>query len=406
MQHLLEKIKNYNWRKFDIALIAAVLVMCATGVFAVRQAGGAEKGAYYMRSQLFGILLGLVIITIITLMDYQFISRYALIYYIVGIVLTLGTHTPLGTDHGTDAVRWISLGPVTFQPTELMKICYILFIAWFYVRNKSRVNKAKTIGMAVVYTIIPMFAILSQPDLSSSLVVLFIMFCVALAAGTSYKIFAWIFGISVPLFGGLFWYFTSTFSFSYKYLYKNVYQFRRIIAWLHPNNDPGGANYQQLHSISAIASGKLYGKYLVDGGTGPRLYDSVSVNESDFVWSVIGEEFGFIGCLFIIILYGFIIWRCLRIARNSKSFQGKLISVGVSAMFMFQAFTNISVATFIFPNTGLPLPFLSNGLSSMVSSMIAVGLVLNIGIQSGGSGKGELNLRSSYDDDYSFDDTI
>ena len=158
------------------------------------------------------------------------------------------------------------------------------------------------------------------------------------------------------------------------------------MAWLYPDKwDPtGDLNYQQNRSIRAIASGQLSGKYLQDGGTQAgqsRAYHAVGVNESDFIWSVIGEEFGFLGCCMILLLFAFVIFKCFMVAKKSQDYLGKLIAAGVASMYMFQVFTNICVVTLLLPNTGLPLPFISNGLSSMISSMIGIGLIMNIGIQ-------------------------
>ena len=174
------------------------------------------------------------------------------------------------------------------------------------------------------------------------------------------------------------------------------------MAWLHPETDVKGTiNYQQNRSIRAIASGGLYGKFLQDGGTkgASRAYHSVGVNESDFIWSVIGEEFGFLGCCLILLVFAFIIFKCFLVAKNSQDYLGKLIAAGVAAMFMFQVFTNISVVTLMFPNTGLPLPFISNGLSSMLSSMIAIGLIMNVSIQPGKTSKGGFSMRNIYGND-------
>ena len=146
--------------------------------------------------------------------------------------------------------------------------------------------------------------------------------------------------------------------------------------------------YQQLNSVQAIGAGKLYGKLLSEGTSSVRGYNSVGVRESDFIWSIVGEEFGFLGCCLIILLLFVVIVMCLLVAKKAKDRLGRLIAIGISAMFMFQVFANIGVATMILPNTGLPLPFISYGLSSLVSAMIAVGIVLNIGLQQKNSVRG------------------
>ena len=175
------------------------------------------------------------------------------------------------------------------------------------------------------------------------------------------------------------------------------------MSWLYPDTFPNSEkyNYQQLHSIRAIASGKIYGKFLQDGGDAKvgRNYSSVGVRESDFIWSVIGEEFGFLGCCLILILLAIVIFKCFSVAGKAQDLLGKMIAMGVASMYMFQVFANISVATFMFPNTGLPLPFLSNGLSSMLSSMIGIGLIMNISIQPAKSSKGGFSMRNMYGSD-------
>ena len=139
--------------------------------------------------------------------------------------------------------------------------------------------------------------------------------------------------------------------------------------------------FQQNNSVVSIASGGLYGKMLIDNNSGARNYTSVSVRDSDFVWTPISEEFGFIGCMIILAMLSFIIIKCFLTARKARDYLGMMIAIGVGTMFCIQVFFNIGVATSILPNTGLPLPFLSSGLTSMLSSMIAVGLLINIGIQ-------------------------
>ena len=139
--------------------------------------------------------------------------------------------------------------------------------------------------------------------------------------------------------------------------------------------------YQQDNSIQAIGSGQLIGKLFADGESSIRGYKHVPIAESDFIFSVAGEEFGFIGSLFILLLFAFIIYKCLSTARIASDRMGTLIAIGLSSMFAFQVFVNIGVVTSLLPNTGIPLPFLSQGLSSLISSMIAIGLILNIRLQ-------------------------
>ena len=395
---MINRIKQYDWKRYNISLLGVVLVLCMISAFAVRLAGGEDDGMSYMKGQIMGICMGIVIIAILSVLDYHFICQFTAIFYVIGVILVLATYTPLRTNNGTDAKRWIRMLGLTFQPTELMKIIFILTLAVFLVRRSSKMFQVKTLVLTLVITAVPMLLILKQPDLSSSLVVAFIMVVMIFAAGLSYRIIVPIILLFVPI--GIVG--VRSFS-SHIPTDRDRYQYNRIMSWLYPDTFPNSEkyNYQQLHSIRAIASGKIYGKFLQDGGDAKvgRNYSSVGVRESDFIWSVIGEEFGFLGCCLILILLAIVIFKCFSVAGKAQDLLGKMIAMGVASMYMFQVFANISVATFMFPNTGLPLPFLSNGLSSMLSSMIGIGLIMNISIQPAKSSKGGFSMRNMYGSD-------
>lgn len=393
---MINRIKQYDWKKYNYSLLIAVIFLCILSAFAVKMAGGETSGMSYMKGQLVGMCLGLVIVAGLSLLDYHFICRFAAVYYLFGVLLTAATHSPIGTSNGTDADRWVRIGGITFQPTELMKIILIISLATLFTKLRHRLERFSSLVIVAAVTGIPVLVIMSQPDLSSSLVAVFIMFVLIFVAGISYRILAPVIALGIPIGVVLFWYVQQP----YNVILKD-YQYDRIMAWLHPDNDPLELNFQQNRSIRAIASGQLYGKFLQDGGanSSSRAYHSVSVNESDFIWSVIGEEFGFLGCCFILLVFAFVIFKCFLVAKKSQDYLGKLIAAGVAAMFMFQVFANISVVTLLFPNTGLPLPFVSNGLSSMISSMIGIGLVMNISIQPGKTSKGGFSMRNIYGND-------
>lgn len=389
---MINRIKKYDWKKYNFSLLCVVIVLSLIGAFCVKLAGGEEKGMSFMKGQITGLILGLFIVMVLSIFDYHFICQFTAVYYVCGVLLTLATHSPLGTNNNTSVKRWIKLGPITFQPVELMKIILIITLATLYAKLRNKVDKVSTLFIIVITTMVPVMVILMQPDLSSSLVVVFIMVVLVFAAGTTYKILAPIIISGIPLSLVLFWYVQQPGNFILR-----GYQFKRIYTWRHPEDDPDQLNWQQNVCMRAISSGKLYGKFIQDGGTGEtaRIYNSVGVNESDFIWSVAGEEFGFLGCCLILLLFAIIIFKCFTVAKKAQDFLGKMIALGVAAMFMFQVFANICVATRIFPNTGLPLPFLSNGLSSMVSSMIGIGLVMNIGIQPAKTSNSGFTMRDA-----------
>lgn len=400
---MINKIKQYDWKKYNYSLLIVVIILCLLSAYTVKLAGGEEMGIHYMRNQLIGMVLGLIIVAGLSMLDYHFICKFTVLYYLVGILLTAATHTALGTNNGTDATRWIDVAGITFQPSELMKIILILTLATIFVKLRNRLDRISTLAIVVAVTIIPVILILSQPDLSSSLVACFIMLIMVIVAGVSYRILAPIFAVGLPVSVVMFWYIQQPYNLFLKLEILKPYHYNRIMGWLHPEEyDPkGDINYQQMHSIRAIAAGKLSGKLLQDGGGEgvSRAYSTVSVNESDFIWSVIGEEFGFLGSCLILLMFAFVIFKCFMIAKNSQDYLGKMIAVGVASMYMFQVFTNICVVTLLLPNTGLPLPFVSNGLSSMLSSMIGIGLVMNISIQPAKSSKGGFSMRNLYGND-------
>ena len=390
---MINRIRQYDWKKYNFSLLCVVVILCILGLYCVRMAGGTTKGASLMKGQLVGLILGLIIVAIVSVIDYHFICQFCAVYYIVGILLTLAVHTPLGTDSNTGAYRWIKLGPITFQPTELMKIILIITLAALFSKLHSKLDKVSTLVKVCVVSAIPVLAILTQPDLSSSLVGVFIMCVMIFIGGVSYRIIVPILIAAVPICGFLAWYVQIPGN-----LILHNYQYNRIQAWLHPDTYPNAdnLNWQQNSAIKAIASGQLYGKFIQDGGKGleSRTYNGVGIRESDFIWSVVGEEFGFLGCCLVLLLFAIVIFKCFMVAKKAQDYLGKMIAVGVYAMFMFQVFANICVVTFIFPNTGLPLPFISNGLSSMISAMIGIGLVMNIGIQPAKSSKEGFTMRN------------
>jgi len=399
---MINRIKQYDWKKYNFSLLCVVIVICLIGAFCVKLAGGEKMGTVFMRGQITGLIMGIVIVIILSVFDYHFICQFTPLYYIAGVLLTAATHSPLGRDQDTGVYRWVKLGPVLFQPTEIMKIILILTLATLYTKLKSKADRVSTLFIAAAVALVPVMVILIQPDLSSSLVAVFITIILVFAAGTAYKILVPIIALGIPASVVLFWYVQQPGN-----LILRGYQYKRIFAWLHPD-DPSAydLNFQQNLCIRAISSGKLYGKFIQDGGAGneTRVYNSpLPVSESDFIWSVVGEEFGFLGCCLVLLLFAIIIFKCFSVAKKAQDFLGSMIALGVAAMFMFQVFANICVATRIFPNTGLPLPFLSNGLSSMLSSMIGIGFVMNIGIQPAKTSNSGFTMRNTFGSDNSKD---
>ena len=382
MQRFWEKIKDiflskgYSWRRVDYPLIAVVLLMGGISAFTLWIIGSGYNTSANYKKQLIGFALGLFIIAVVALIDYHFICRFAIIYYILVTGMVAATRfSPLGSDNDTGAFRWVKIGGFDLQPSELCKIMIIISLAVVFNSMQNRLKTFWPLLASVVVVAVPLLLILKQPDLSSSLVIVFILIMMIIASGESYKILLPLAAIGIPLLCFAVWYVVQP--------GNNIledYQVGRILGFIYPDKYPA-TMYQQNNSIDAIASGGLYGKFIVEGTSNIRNYNRVDVTESDFIWAAFGEEYGFIGCIAVIIVLILFVMLCARITKNASDYLGKMIAVGISSMFMFQIFVNIGVATRMLPNTGLPLPFISSGLSALISYSIAVGILINIKLQ-------------------------
>lgn len=362
------KIKSYDFKRYNISLLIVVTMLITIGVYLIKQVSPEDY-----KKQIIGLIGGLLIAGIVSLIDYHFICKFYIILYLVNLVLLILVKL-IGVNH-LNAQRWLDLKYFELQPSELTKIILILFYAKLFVLFEHRINNLLFLLISIILMAIPTYLILTQTDLSTSIVILLVFVALVFAAGLSWKIILPIIIVGIPLTLGLFWYVQQ----DYQGLLTTNQQ-QRILSILNPEAYPA-TMYQQENSIQAIGSGQLIGKVLSDDASGIRGYRHVPIAESDFIFSVAGEEFGFIGSCFILFLFSIIIYKCLITARKAPDRLGMLIATGIASMFAFQVFVNIGVVTAILPNTGIPLPFLSQGLSSLISSMIAIGIILNIRLQ-------------------------
>ena len=281
-------------------------------------------------------------------------------------------------DNTGGATRWIQVtSSFKFQPSEFCKILLIIFFAGFFMKYKDQLNTWKTILLSLILAGIPLVLIVKEPDLSTTIATTMIFIILLFVAGLSYKIVAGVLALGVPV--GI----IGVVLIMKQALPLKPYQYKRIMSWLQPSN-PAYADdsYQQQNSIIAIGSGQLWGKGLNNSSiTSLKNGDFISEPQTDFIFAVIGEELGFIGCLVVIVLLLLIVFECILIAKNAKDLGGRLICCGMAALIGFQSFINICVTTGLMPNTGLPLPFVSYGLTSLMSLFIGLGLVLNVGLQ-------------------------
>lgn len=362
-------LKQYHLKDYHFRLIIYVLALNILGIMVI----GSAKSSV-QKTQILGLILGLVVMTIVSLMDYTFILRFSWIFYLLNIVLLVLVKV-MGDD-ANGATRWVTIAGIRFQPSELAKIIIILFFAYYFMKYQEDINTVKVLVSSIVLAGIPLFLILKQPDLSTTIVTALIFVSLLFIAGLSYKIIFGVLAVSIP----------SAIIFLSLILQPNQkilddYQYRRIMAWLNPKKYADDA-YQQQNSIMAIGSGKIWGKGLNNNNIASvKNGNFISEPQTDFIFAVAGEELGFVGAAAIIILIFLIVFECIMIARKAKDLSGRLIACGVASLIGFQGFVNICVVTGLMPNTGLPLPFVSYGLTSLVTLYIGIGLVLNVGLQ-------------------------
>ena len=365
-------IKQYKLRFYNFRLLFLLLAVSSIGVLLV---GTARKDL--MTKQITGVIMGLIIMVIVSLIDYSWISNFQWIMYGGNIALLLIVR--LFGDSANGAARWIDFGFIRFQPTELAKIIIILFFARFFMDYEEDLNSPKTLAKSAVLLAVPLFLILEQPDLKNTIMITAVFCILIYIAGLSYRMIGGVLLIAVPLMI----IFLMIVVQPEQKLIKD-YQRDRIMAFLYPENEEySDDTEQQNNSKMAIASGELTGKKLSgDQVTSVNDGNFVAENQTDFIFAVAGEEYGFLGCTTIIILLLFIALECIRMGLRAKDLSGKIICCGMGSIVSLQSFLNICVATGMGPNTGTPLPFVSYGLTSLVSLYIGMGLVLNVGLQS------------------------
>lgn len=362
------KLKNYRFR-----LVAYVVLLCIIGVMVV---GSAKPSV--QNKQIIGIAGGLVVMVIVSLIDYGTILKFRRPIYLLAVVLLAVIFIPGVGDNTGGATRWIQVtSSFKFQPSEFCKILLIIFFAGFFMKYKDQLNTWKTILLSLILAGIPLVLIVKEPDLSTTIATTMIFITLLFVAGLSYKIVAGVLALGVPV--GI----IGVVLIMKQALPLKPYQYKRIMSWLQPSNPAYvDDSYQQQNSIIAIGSGQLWGKGLNNSSiTSLKNGDFISEPQTDFIFAVIGEELGFIGCLVVIILLLLIVFECILIAKNAKDLGGRLICCGMAALIGFQSFINICVTTGLMPNTGLPLPFVSYGLTSIMSLFIGLGMVLNVGLQ-------------------------
>jgi rod shape determining protein RodA len=355
-------------------LLLAVVGLIACSVYTVGTATQDDiegNPLYYVYRQSAYAGVGLLLMLLISRFDYSRVREWKFGVYGLMIAALLLTYAVGVTARGSR--RAIELGIINLQPSELGKLLLILSLSAFMVDRMRRVSERETTSRIMLLALIPSMLVVAQPDLGSGLVYVAIALAVLFVAGTKWTHFAALGALGVAA--------TVLVLVAAPAVGVEVlkpYQVARLTAFLHPTDDPAEEGYQVNQSLTAVGSGGKTGRG--DDATQTRL-DFLPEHHTDFVFSVVGEEFGFVGAALVLSLFALLIWRSLRILTMSKNLYGALIAGGITAMLMFQVFVNVGMTIGIMPITGVPLPLMSYGGSSVLVTFMAIGLLQSIHAQ-------------------------
>lgn len=347
----------------DRPLLIAVIFLVVIGLMAIFSASAPkciEMGlnpARFLIQQIIGVILGFVGLKFLSNFHYKKLIMYTLPFTIFVIVMLIMVKVAGVTVNG--AQRWINIGPMSLQPSEFAKPAFVLLLAAVFSKNTVIMDNNKIVT-AFIPILIMIGLIFIQPNLSMVILLLATSVAIYLCAGGSFQLILMGGAMMIPLL-----------------LLKGLkgYQSSRITTWLHPEADPLGAGYNIIQSLVAFASGGLYG---VGYGSSKQKLAWLPEAHTDFIYAVIGEEHGFIGCLLIVCLFWTILQRGFVIANKCQDMYGKLLALGLTFSICFQGFLNMWVASSFVPATGVPMPFISYGGSSVMVSLWMVGIILNI----------------------------
>jgi len=347
--------------ELDWRLVFIILLLCGVGVAVAASSANVISGDTHLRQALW-VLAGLAAMFLAASLDYKILASYALWLYFAVNLLLVGLLLFGRIIAGTG--RWFRIGGIGFQPSELAKVVLILVLALIFSEYKKRILSVPMAGLGFALTLIPAALVMLQPDLGTAAVYFPIMLAAFFLAGLNRKAVAIFLIISVAL-GLLGW-----------GVFLRDYQKKRLTTLINPSQDPRGAGYQILQSKIAVGSGGLTGKGFASGSQIQLRF--LPARHTDFVFSVIGEEFGFIGVASVMMLFGLFFRRIFSAAAMSRDRMGVYIVFMAGVMIAFQFFINILMVIGFFPVTGIPLPFISYGGSSLVSNGLACGLILNV----------------------------
>jgi len=341
-----------------LVFVGLVMVFSASAVMAKERY---HSGYFFLWRQIGWAAAGFLAMLLGMRIDYKRLKHPAVVFSLLGLT-TLMLISVFFLDRAHNTHRWIHFGGFSFQPSELAKPVLILFLAFFLEnRTKSMDDWRSTLLPAVLPTLVFIGLIVFQPDLGTAIACAAITVCILFVAGLNMKYLAYAFiGSLLPL---------------YFLIFHVAYRRDRILAFLNPYSDPQGRGFHIIQSLIAISTGGLTGVGLMEGKE--KLF-YLPEPHTDFIFSVLGEELGLVGCLVVVLLFATLLWRGVRAALRTQDMFGRFLAVGITSMVVVQAFINISVVLGLMPTKGIPLPLISYGGSSLFITLACVGVLLNI----------------------------
>jgi rod shape determining protein RodA len=351
-------VQNFDW-----VLLVLVMLICGIGIVNLYSAGyNRGEGTPLFVKQLYWLAVGLGVLVLTLIYDYRHLEKLSFPLYIISILLLVGVM--YGGKMVSGSRRWLAMGPLSFQPAELAKIAIILVLAtYFSQRPRLEALRLQDLIIPLVLVMIPVGLIIKQPDLGSGILVALVAASMILFVGVRWRILVGG-ALTMVLLSPVIWHFLKD------------YQQQRVLTFLDPGRDPLGSGYHILQSMIAVGSGQFWGKGFLQG-TQSQLY-FLPEQHTDFVFSVFAEEWGFVGSAVLLLLFlGLVFWG-MWVSRDCKDRFGHLLAVGVTALIFWQVFINLCMVTGFLPVVGIPLPLFSYGGSSLITTLLGVGFLLNI----------------------------
>ncbi|WP_024621836.1 stage V sporulation protein E [Metaclostridioides mangenotii] len=353
--------------EFDGVIFYTTMILVFIGIIMVFSASYIQSSFkhndsyYFLKKNIVYATLGFIVMMVTSKIDYRFWKKNASYVGIIAVVFLVLVLTPLGIE-ANGARRWLGIGALTFQPAEIAKFATILLTAKLIEKKYDQI-KSLTKGVLPLLIVPCVFfaLIILQPNLSTAGTVILVTFVMIFAAGMDMKIIFTMIALGVALFVVL--------------VIAEPYRLSRVTSFLDPFQDPLGSGYQVIQGLYALGSGGIFGLGL---GQSKQKYFYIPEPQNDFIFAIIGEELGLIGCIVVIMLFIILVYRCVRVALKTTNVFACMVVIGIGAQIGIQAALNIAVATSSMPATGVALPFISYGGTSLTIFMGAVGIVLNI----------------------------